>query len=78
MIDPSWRIFSNGQIIQSSDVYPFHNNFHEEEDDKESQEFYKWCALTGEFRNTRIEKIKINETGDIEFEWKDNAFSKSV
>ena len=72
MIDPSWRIFSNGQIIQSSDVYPFHNNFHEEEDDKESQEFYKWCALTDEFRNTRIEKIKINETGDIEFEWKDN------
>ena len=72
MIYPSWRITRKGKIIQSSDVYPFHSNFQEGEDDKESQEFYKWCAITDSFRNTRVEKIKINENGDIEFEWKDN------
>ena len=72
MINPSWRIVSEGKIIQSSDVFPFHSDFQEGEDDKESQEFYKWCSVTESFRNTRIENININENGDIEFEWKGN------
>ena len=34
MINPSWRIVNEGKIIQSSDVFPFHSNFQEGEDDK--------------------------------------------
>lgn len=71
MIDPSWRIVYNGKILQSSDVYPFPSNFQEGEDDKEEQEFYKWCSKTDFFRNSTVENINIHENGDIEFEWKE-------
>ena len=69
MINPLWRIVNKNKIIQSSDVYPFHSRFNENEEDKESQEFYKWCSKTDDFRNTKIKKITIIENGDIEFEW---------
>jgi hypothetical protein len=70
MLNPSWRIIKNNEIIQSSDVYPFHSRYKENEEDKESQDFYKWCSLTDSFRQERIETINVNRNGDIEFEWK--------
>ena len=77
MINPSWRIINNNELLQSSDVYPFHSKYQESELDKENHDFHKWCSLTDSFRQERIEKISIGSNGDIEFKWKSGAILQS-
>jgi hypothetical protein len=72
-IDPSWRITLNNKMIINSRNYPYHENYTEEEREKEKNDFYEWCAKTDFMTQEKIIKIEVLKTGDLNIRWKNEA-----
>jgi hypothetical protein len=66
VIDPSWRIILNNQIIASSSNYPFHEKCtrNEQED---------WWSKTTFMKYEKIKKIYLLENCDLIIEWDNGA-----
>ena len=43
-IDPPWRIIKSNSIIINSYNYPYHENYTDDESEKEAQDFHEWAS----------------------------------
>ncbi len=73
-IDPPWRIVFNGELIQTSFNYPYHDDYSDDEREKEDRDFRKWCSLTEFMRYEKVDSVCINEHYDLTVTWKNGAF----
>jgi hypothetical protein len=72
-IDPSWRIVLKNKMIINSRNYPYHENYNDEEQEKEKNDFYEWCNKTLFMQCKKIVEINVLETGDLNIIWENGA-----
>ena len=71
-----WRIIGNGEIINSSDLYPS-EEFSESKEQYES-EFEAFIKSTSELAKQKVTSIAINPlTHDLKIEWDDGTYLES-
>lgn len=58
-IDPPWQFGRHGEVIESSDSCPFH------EDDGYDRKFAEWCSRFAPAFDTRIESIEALPDGSL-------------
>jgi hypothetical protein len=72
-IHPAWRIVLENRIIINSYNYPYHENYTEEEQEKENRDFYEWCSKTDFMKYEKIKNIQVLDSCDLLIEWENGA-----
>ncbi|RYZ50507.1 MAG: hypothetical protein EOP07_22855 [Proteobacteria bacterium] len=72
-IDPAWRITKNNVNVLNSFNYPYHENYEDEDREKEKQDFLKWANSADDLqKNLKLTDLQISSKGDLSIQFQEH------